>query len=73
VRVEAVALVFSAVHRRPDVARALERTRDHDASPNVRKQAGLRAPGGVLFRRTSPYLTERSSARKHLNLRLVRS
>ena len=72
VRVEAVAVVFPAVHRREDVAKALERARDCDPSPNVRKQANLRAPGGILFRRTSPLKTERWAARKHLRTRPVR-
>jgi HEAT repeat protein len=73
VRVEAVALVFAAVHRRADVAEALEHARDFDTSPNVRKQAGLRAPGGVLYRRTSPHRAERAAARKHLTAHYVRS
>jgi len=73
VRVMAADLIGTVVHRRPDAAEALVHARDHDASPNVRKQAGLRAPGGVLYRRTSPVQTERSAARKHLKPRLVRT
>jgi HEAT repeat protein len=69
VRVEAVSLLFQAVHQNADVRNALERARDHDASPNVRKQAGLRAPGGSLFLRTSPDRPRlsKSGARAHLS------
>lgn len=71
VRVEAVSLLFQAVHQNADVRNALEQARDHDASPNVRKQAGLRAPGGSLFLRTSPDRPRlsKSSARAHLSAR----
>lgn len=60
IRVEAVALLGPAAHERPEVAMALQRARDFDASPNVRKQARLRAPGGVLYLRTSPHRAERA-------------
>lgn len=73
VRVMAADLIGTVVHRRPDVAEALAHARDCDPSPNVRKQAGLRAPGGVLFFRTSPMQAERSAARKHLRLRGIRT
>jgi len=71
VRVEAVSLLFQAVHQNADVRNALEQARDHDASPNVRRQAGLRAPGGTLFLRTSPDRPSlsKSSARAHLSAR----
>jgi len=71
VRAEAVSLLFQAVHQNDEVRTALEHARDYDVSPNVRKQAGLRAPGGSLFLRTSPdhpRLTK-SSARAHLSAR----
>jgi HEAT repeat protein len=63
VRVQAVALIFPAVHHRADVAEALAYARDHDPSPNVRKQAGLRARGGSMFLRTSPLREERTAPR----------
>jgi len=72
VRVMAADLMGTVVHRRADVAEALAHARDCDPSPNVRKQAGLRAPGGVLYRRTSPVQAERSAARKHLKTRGLR-
>jgi HEAT repeat protein len=73
VRAAAVDLVGRSVHGRPDVAAALEHARDNDPSPNVRKQAGLRAPGGVLYLRTSPVKAERWAARKHLKPTRLRS
>ena len=73
VRVMAADLIGTVVHRRPDAAEALVYARDHDLSPNVRKQAGLRAPGGVLFRRTSPVQAVRAAARKHLRSHASRS
>ena len=73
VRVMAADLIGTVVHRRPDAAEALVYARDHDVSPNVRKQAGLRAPGGVLFRRTSPVQAVRAAARKHLRSHASRS
>jgi len=54
VRVEAIQLVFPAVHSRDDVRVALEQARDFDQSPKVRKAAGLRAPGGIMYLRSSP-------------------
>jgi HEAT repeats len=63
VRVQAVSLILTAVHYRADVAEALIHARDHDPSPNVRKQAGLRAPGGSLYLRTSPSREARTSLR----------
>ena len=66
-------LLGTAVHRRRDVVDALAYARDNDANANVRKQAGLRAPGGVLYRRTSPLKAERAAARKHLNAHPIRT
>jgi hypothetical protein len=63
VRVQAVSLIFPAVHYSADVAEALRHARDHDPSPNVRKQAGLRARGGSMFLRTSPSREARTSLR----------
>jgi HEAT repeats len=63
VRVQTVALIFPAVHHRADVAEALKHARDHDPSPNVRKQAGLRAPGGSMYLRKSPLREERIALR----------
>jgi HEAT repeat protein len=54
VRTMAASLLGQAVHRRQDVARALEDARDDDAHPVVRKVAGWYAPGGSIYRRTAP-------------------
>jgi hypothetical protein len=74
VRFERVALMFAAVHR-PEVAESLAARRDCHPCANVRKQAGLRAPGGVLYRLTSPVQAERRAARKrkHLKAQMVRT
>jgi HEAT repeat protein len=72
VRAMAVDMLGTVVHRRSDVADALAYARDHDECSNVRKQAGLRAPGGVLYRRLSPEQSERRAARKHLKPHLAR-
>jgi HEAT repeat protein len=71
VRAEAVALLFQAVYQNTTVRNALEYTREHDPSPNVRKQAALRAPGGALFLRNSPDRPRllKSSPRAHLSPR----
>lgn len=47
-------LLSTVVHRRPDVIPALEHARDHDPERIVRFVAGLNAPGGVRFERTTP-------------------
>jgi hypothetical protein len=57
VRTMAVQMLGPAVHRRDDVARALERARDNDRHPVVRKVAGWYAPGGSIYRRTQPKKT----------------
>jgi len=54
VRKSAAGLLGPAVHRRPDVCRALEQARDHDPDPLVRKVAGWYTPGGPIYRRLSP-------------------
>jgi HEAT repeat protein len=74
VRIEAVKLLFTAVHRRADALTAIERVRDSDAHPAVRRAATLRAPGGVMFMRSSPVRTDRrtlrtSNPRGHLRVR----
>jgi hypothetical protein len=56
VRTMAASLLGVAVHRRPEVARALEEARDRDAHPVVGKVAGWYAPGGTIYRRTAPKL-----------------
>jgi len=62
VRAQAAQLLgkSNALHR-PDVIAALERARDTDAHPNVRKIAGRFAPGGSVYRRVTP--GERMSAK----------
>ena len=54
VRSMAVQMLGPSVHRHPDVATALERARDTDSHPVVRKVAGWWAPGGTLFERHRP-------------------
>ena len=54
VRTMAAHMVGPAVHRREDVARALEEARDSDSHPVVRKVAGWYAPGGPIYRRLAP-------------------
>ena len=46
-----------AVHRREDVARALEEAREQDPHPVVRKVAGWYLPGGPIYRRLAPSRT----------------
>jgi hypothetical protein len=64
-RTMAAHLLGPAAHRRDDVARALERARDEDPHPVVRKVAGWYAPGGPIYRRTAPK-PARSSRRDSL-------
>lgn len=54
VRTSAAGLLGPAVHRRQDVRLALERARDHDRDPLVRKVAGWYTPGGPIYRRLLP-------------------
>jgi HEAT repeat protein len=54
VRTQAAHMLAPAVHRRPDVRRALEQARDRDPDPLVRKVAGWATPGGPLYRRLTP-------------------
>jgi hypothetical protein len=63
VKREAINLLFQVVHRRQDAAEALEHARDFDPDPRIRKQATLRAPGGVMWMRTSPNPRDRRRLR----------
>jgi hypothetical protein len=54
VRTVAAHMVGAAVHRRPDVARALEVAAEHDPHPVVRKVARWYAPGGSIYARLAP-------------------
>ncbi|MEJ2130468.1 MAG: HEAT repeat domain-containing protein [Gammaproteobacteria bacterium] len=54
VRQMAVGVLGPAVHERADVLRALERARDHDEHPVVRKVASWWTPGGPRYRRLAP-------------------
>lgn len=63
VRKQALNLLFQIVHRRADAALALERTRDADPDAGVRAYAATRAPGGVMWRRTSPNPKDRRGLR----------
>jgi hypothetical protein len=57
VRTMAAHLAGKAVHRRPEVAPALEEARDQDPHPAVRKVAGWYLPGGPIYRRIAPSRT----------------
>jgi HEAT repeat protein len=54
VRNFAVELVGRFAHGDPAASAALTRARDTDPSPAVRKKAGWYAPGGTIYRRTTP-------------------
>jgi HEAT repeat protein len=54
VRSQAAGLVGPAVHRSAEACQALERARDGDPDPLVRKIAGWYAPGGSIYRRVRP-------------------
>ena len=54
VRTMAASMLGFAVHRREDVARALEVARDEDPHPVVQTVAGWYAPGGQVYRRLTP-------------------
>ena len=62
VRKSAAGLLGPAVHRRPDICRALESARDHDPDPLVRKVAGWYTPGGPIYRRLAPRPPRKSRA-----------
>jgi len=59
VRARAVELVGAWVHSRPDAAAALAAAASGDASPMVRKKASWYAPGGTIYRRTTPRVPSR--------------
>jgi hypothetical protein len=63
VRQMAAGLLGPSVHRRTDVGRALERARDHDPDPTVRKIASWYTPGGPIYRRLSPDPVERATGK----------
>ena len=54
VRQMAAGLLGPSVHRRADALHALQRARDHDSHPVVRKIAGWYTPGGPIYRRLAP-------------------
>jgi hypothetical protein len=54
VRTMAAHLAGLAVHRREDVAQALEEAREQDSHPVVREVAGWYLPGGPIYRRLAP-------------------
>jgi hypothetical protein len=71
VRDQAIRLLFPLIHSRLDIREAIESAKD-DPDPRVRKTASLRAPGGVMFLRSSPHREDRrrlrtSSARARLS------
>jgi HEAT repeat protein len=55
VRYEAAGLLGPAVHKRDDALRALERARDHDPDPVVRKKARWFTPGGPRYERLAKH------------------
>jgi HEAT repeats len=57
VRTMAAHLAGLAVHRREDVAQALEEAREQDPHPVVREVAGWYLPGGAIYRRLAPSRT----------------
>ena len=63
VRTMAAHMVGPAVHRRRDVAPALEAARDGDPHPAVRKVAGWYAPGGPIYHRIAPKPARKRGAR----------
>jgi HEAT repeat protein len=74
VRKQALNLLFQIVHRRADAQVALLRARDEDSDEDVRAYAAPRAPGGVMWKRTSPNARDRrglrtSNARQRLIVR----
>jgi len=74
VRKQALNLLFQIVHRRADASEALERARDEDPDAEVRAYAAPRAPGGVMWMRTSPNPKDRrglrtSNSRQRLTVR----
>jgi HEAT repeat protein len=54
VRTQAAQMLGPSVHRRPEVAGALQRAHETDSHPVVRKVAGWYAPGGTIFERLRP-------------------
>jgi HEAT repeat protein len=74
VRSMAIKLLAPRIHDREDVVSALERARDADPSPRVRRAAALRTPGGAIFERTRPHPRglRTSNARSHLSRRATR-
>jgi hypothetical protein len=57
VRTMAAHLAGQTVHRREDVAPALEEACEHDPHPVVRTVAGWYLPGGPIYRRLAPSRT----------------
>jgi hypothetical protein len=54
VRAMAVEVVGQYVHKNQVAQQALVTAHHHDSSPAVRKKAGWYAPGGTIYRRTTP-------------------
>ena len=63
VRGGAINVLFQIVHRSTEAREALERARDNDPDPHVRADAAMRAPGGVMWMRTSPNPKDRRGLR----------
>ena len=64
-RTMAAHMVGPAVHRRAEIARALEAARDNDSHPVVRKVAGWYAPGGPIYTRLAPKPVRSRGRPKH--------
>ena len=74
VRTGAINVLYQIVHRSAAASEALERARDNDPDPHVRAEAATRAPGGVMWKRTSPNPRDRrglrtSNSRRRLTVR----
>ena len=63
VRTMAAHMLGPAVHRRREVAAALEQAGDSDSHPVVRKVASWYAPGGPIYRRLAPKPPRRTRER----------
>lgn len=63
VRAYAIELVGRWVHTHAEAETAIVQTRDHDPSPAVRKKASWYAPGGTIYRKTTPPGRKRAARR----------
>ncbi len=62
VRNMALEVLGKAAHTSPEAIAAIEAAKRADPSPAVRKKAAWYAPGGPIFKRTSPVQSRKASA-----------